>query len=67
MLKAPGSKRLKLRCDELLSKVSFKFNLRRYHSGAYLRDGWNVLDFIIVVTSAFSVFMNDDGLTIVRR
>jgi hypothetical protein len=29
-LKAPGSKRLKLRYDELLSNVAFKLNLRRY-------------------------------------
>ena len=30
MLKAPGTKRLKLNCDELLSSFAFKFNLRRY-------------------------------------
>jgi hypothetical protein len=33
MLKAPGTKytkRLKLKCDELLSNVAFNFNLRRY-------------------------------------
>ena len=29
-LKAPGTKRLKLKCDVLLSNVAFKFNLRRY-------------------------------------
>ena len=29
-LKAPGSKRLKLNCDEPLSNFAFKFNLRRY-------------------------------------
>ena len=29
-LKAPGTKRLKLKYDELLSNVAFKFNLRRY-------------------------------------
>jgi hypothetical protein len=29
-LKAPGSKRLKLQYDELLSSLPFKFNLRRY-------------------------------------
>jgi hypothetical protein len=33
-LKAPGTKRLKLKYDELLSKVAFKFNLRRYTVGA---------------------------------
>jgi len=31
-LKAPGSKRLKLNCDELLSSFAFKFNVRRYTS-----------------------------------
>ena len=28
-LKAPGTKRLKLKCDELLSIFGFNFNLRR--------------------------------------
>ena len=30
MLKAPGTKRLELKYDELLSSFAFKFNLRRY-------------------------------------
>jgi hypothetical protein len=30
MLKAPGTKRLKLTCDGLLSSFAFKFKLRRY-------------------------------------
>jgi len=30
MLKGPGTKRLKLIGDELLSNFAFKFNLRRY-------------------------------------
>ena len=29
-LKPPGIKHLKVRCDILLSKSAFKFNLRRY-------------------------------------
>jgi hypothetical protein len=29
-LKPPGTKRLKLKCDEPLSDFAFKFNLRRY-------------------------------------
>jgi len=29
-LKAPGTKRLKLNCDQVPSSVAFKFNLRRY-------------------------------------
>jgi len=32
-LKAPGSKRLKLKYDELLSNVAFNFNLRRCITG----------------------------------
>jgi len=31
-LKAPGTKRLKLACDNPLSKFGFKFNLRRYNA-----------------------------------
>jgi len=34
-LKAPGTKRLKLRCDKLLSDFAFKFNLRRYTQGLW--------------------------------
>jgi len=30
ILKAPGTKRLKLNYDELLSIIAYKFNLRRY-------------------------------------
>jgi len=30
-LKPPGIKRLKLKCDKLLSSFAFKFNLRRYN------------------------------------
>jgi hypothetical protein len=32
-LKLPGTKRLKLRCDEPLSKFDFIFNLRRHSKG----------------------------------
>ena len=31
-LKPPGTKRLKLKCDIVLSSFAFKFNLRRYNS-----------------------------------
>jgi hypothetical protein len=30
MLKAPGTKRLKLKCDDVASSFAFNFNLRRY-------------------------------------
>jgi hypothetical protein len=33
-LKPPGTKRLKLKCDILLSTSAFKFNLRRYNQEA---------------------------------
>jgi len=33
MLKAPGTKRLKLANDKLLSTFAFNFNLRRYTMG----------------------------------
>jgi len=32
-LKAPGTKRLKLKYDDLVSNFTFKFNLRRYNKG----------------------------------
>ena len=34
--KAPGTKRLKLKCVEPLSKFAFKFNLRRYTLSFYV-------------------------------
>jgi len=33
-LKAPGTKRLKLKCDKMLPNYAFKFNLRRYDAAA---------------------------------
>ena len=33
-LRAPGIKRLKLKCDKLRSTFAFKFNLRRYTKAA---------------------------------
>jgi len=33
-LKRPGTKRLKLKCDILLSTFAFKINLRRYNLGS---------------------------------
>jgi hypothetical protein len=35
-LKAPGSERLKLNCDILLSTSAFSFNLRRYTVGGMM-------------------------------
>ena len=35
-LKAPATMLLKLKCGELLSRFSFKFNLRRYTKGRKL-------------------------------
>ena len=34
-LKAPGTKRLKLKCDIMLLTSAFKFNLRRYTEDVY--------------------------------
>jgi hypothetical protein len=33
--KPPGSKRLKLEHENLLSKIAFNFNLRRYNVGSF--------------------------------
>jgi len=46
-LKAPGTKRLKLEYDVLLSNFAFRFNMRRYSKGLkmlinrQLGEGWN--------------------------
>ena len=36
-VKAPGNKRSKLKCDEVLSNFAFKFNLRRYNKGEMVK------------------------------
>ena len=36
MLKPPGTKHLKLECDELLSIFAFNFNMRRYTENAFI-------------------------------
>jgi len=38
-LKPTGTKRLKLKCDILLSHSAFKFNLRRFTMAAWAADG----------------------------
>jgi hypothetical protein len=38
-LKPPETKRLKLKCDKLLSTSAFKFKLRRYSRGTTTRRG----------------------------
>jgi hypothetical protein len=37
-LKAPGIKRLKLKCDIPLTNVAFKFNLRQYTKAATVAE-----------------------------
>jgi hypothetical protein len=43
MLKAPGSKRLKLNCDALLSTSAFKLNVRHYSTACWCTRpaGWS--------------------------
>jgi len=36
------------------------------HSTAYLRDYWNILDFIVAVTSTFDVFILDSDIDMIR-
>jgi len=50
---APGTKRLKLKYDKLLSSFSFKFNLRRYMTGnpsislySLASNGGNTIDLV---------------------
>jgi hypothetical protein len=42
-LKPPGTQRLKLNCDVLLSTSAFEFNLRRYMKVAVVTDGERIL------------------------
>ena len=34
-----------------------------FHKGAYLRSGWNVLDFIIVVSAAASLLLPNNKVS----
>jgi len=43
-LKPPGTKRLNLKCDALLSTSAFKFNLRRFNP-----EAWNLYAHAAVV------------------
>jgi len=49
-LKAPGTKRLKLKHDEPLSNFAFKFNLRRYTK----ETTWGPLEEVIAVGFAYT-------------
>ncbi|KAF6770951.1 hypothetical protein AHF37_08838 [Paragonimus kellicotti] len=42
-------------CEASLKIIALGFIL---HSGAYLRNVWNILDFIVVVTGFLTMFMN---------
>jgi len=54
-LKAPGTKRLKLNYDKLLSNVAFKFNLRRYTRGAVMTGDEGGVKAMIVQGTAVQV------------
>jgi len=65
-LKLPGTKRLKLKCDILLSTSAFKFKLRRYTTGEALEmkenpaiqrepdGGYHVRPFFSIVMAAYN-------------
>ena len=55
-LKSPGTKRLKLKYDELLSNFAFNFNLRRYN-----QDSLGVLDTVTNVFSSIAVTAYDQS------
>ena len=59
VLKAPGTKLLKLKYDKLLSNVAFTFNLRRYTTGAL---AWHTWDY-----AAAELTLYDAASTFVRR
>jgi hypothetical protein len=52
-LKAPGTKRLTLKCDEPLSSFAFKYNLRRYTTDdAALKPRARALEVLGMLVSA---------------
>jgi hypothetical protein len=53
-LKAPGTKRLKLKCDEPLSKFAFNFKSRRY-SKAIVGQGQRGQSFFICEKGEYKV------------
>jgi hypothetical protein len=58
VLKAPGTKRLKPKCDKLVSNVAFKFDLRRYTVDIYF-----ILDVFLNFVTGYWQDM-DDGTTV---
>ena len=69
-LKAPGSERLTLRCDYLLSIFAFNFKLRRYNEGTKV-DGARSFQFTVQAQSIKRSLLLWDGArrcdTAVRR
>lgn len=35
-----------------------------FNRGAYLRDSWNILDFIIVISAYIPYFMDSEGVNL---
>ena len=64
-LKPPGTKRLKLKCDILLSTSAFKFNLRRYivpFAGVGAEDAFDiVLDGRALHSPTFQLILSRSG------
>jgi fructose-1,6-bisphosphatase len=67
MLKAPGTRRLKLKCHELLSSSALNFNLRRCTEDQALRPGReqvaagyanysSATSFVVAVAGAYTRF-----------
>jgi len=59
MLKAPGTKRLKLKIDELLSSFAFNLNLRRYTMDA-LSNPRTLAHLVAVITDGAGGAHPDD-------
>jgi len=76
MLKPLGTKHLKLKCDILISTFAFKFNVRRYSWGKFLRStdpdiliGYNIVnfDFPYLINRAAKLGVEDFPYWVGRR
>jgi hypothetical protein len=46
ILKPPGTKHLKVKCDELPSSLAFKFNLRRYNKAIVFSQYTSMIEIV---------------------
>jgi len=63
VFKAPGTERLKLKCDEPLSSFAFKFKCRRYTTEVQFKDERSG-NFQIIIIPTTKLLISKEGPTV---